>query len=80
MTADGYKCNITVKDNGIGIAEDSISSITEAFKREDKISSLIQGTGLGLSIVKHNLDLLGGTLNIESEVDLGTTVTVTIPR
>lgn len=80
MTADGYKCNITVKDNGIGIAEDSISTITEAFKREDKISSLIQGTGLGLSIVKHNLDLLGGTLNIESEVDLGTTVTVTIPR
>lgn len=80
MTADGYKCNISIKDNGIGIAKESISSMTEAFKREDKISSLIQGTGLGLSIVKHNLDLIGGTMNIESEVDSGTTVTVTIPR
>lgn len=80
LKADEYKCTIAVSDNGIGIAEDSIGNLTEPFKREDKISSLIQGTGLGLSIVKHNLDLLGGTLNIASVIDEGTTVTITIPR
>lgn len=80
MIADGYNCIITVKDKGIGIAKENINNLTEAFKREDKISSLIQGTGLGLSIIKHNLDLLGGTMNIDSELDVGTIVTITIPR
>jgi signal transduction histidine kinase len=80
MEADGYNCIISVKDKGIGIAKENISNLTEAFKREDKISSLVQGTGLGLSIIKHNLDLLGGTMNIESEIDKGTKVTITIPR
>jgi signal transduction histidine kinase len=80
MMADGYNCVITVKDKGIGIAKENINNLTEAFKREDKISSLIQGTGLGLSIIKHNLDLLGGTMNIDSELDVGTIVTITIPR
>lgn len=80
MTADGYNCIITVKDKGIGIANENIDNLTEAFKREDKISSLVQGTGLGLSIIKHNLDLLGGTMLIESELEVGTKVTITIPR
>lgn len=80
MIADGYNCIISVKDNGIGIAKENISNLTEAFKREDKISSLVQGTGLGLSIIKHNLDLLGGEMNIESELEEGTKVTITIPR
>lgn len=80
LAADENKCIIIVSDNGIGIANDSIGNLTEPFKREDKISSVIHGTGLGLSIVKHNLDLIGGTLNIESELEVGTTVTITIPR
>lgn len=80
LIADAYNCVITVKDKGIGIAKENINNLTEAFKREDKISSLIQGTGLGLSIIKHNLDLLGGTMLIESELDIGTKVTITIPR
>ncbi|MFA7325965.1 MAG: HAMP domain-containing sensor histidine kinase [Candidatus Kapaibacterium sp.] len=80
LVADGYNCTITVRDKGIGIAKENINNLTEAFKREDKISSLVQGTGLGLSIIKHNLDLLGGTMNIDSELDVGTKVTITIPR
>lgn len=80
MIADGYNCIITVRDRGIGIAKENINNLTEAFKREDKISSLVQGTGLGLSIIKHNLDLLGGNMKIESELDKGTKVTITIPR
>jgi len=80
MIADEYKSTITISDNGIGIADENINQLTEPFKREDKISSVIQGTGLGLSIVKHNLDLIGGTLNIQSELDIGTKVTITIPR
>lgn len=80
LLADEYKCTISVKDNGIGIAKENINSITDPFKREDKISSVIQGTGLGLSIVKYNLELINGSMSIESELDLGTTVTITIPR
>ncbi len=80
MIADGYSCIITVKDKGIGIAKENINNLTEAFKREDKISSLVQGTGLGLSIIKHNLELLGGSMNIESELEKGTKVTIKIPR
>jgi signal transduction histidine kinase len=41
LTADGYKCNISVVDNGIGIAKESIDSVVEAFKREDTITGTI---------------------------------------
>lgn len=80
LKADVDKCTIIVTDNGIGIAKENIGNITDPFKREDKISSLIQGTGLGLSIVKYNLELINGSMTIESEIDIGTTVTIIIPR
>lgn len=80
LKANGYQCKITVKDKGIGIDKVNVSNLTEAFKREDSISSLVQGTGLGLSIVKHNLALLDGSMEIESELGKGTKVTVIIPR
>ena len=59
-------------DSGLGIPNNEISRITERFYRIDKgRHSGTGGTGLGLAIVKHSLDLLGGTLEIESEINRG---------
>ena len=80
MIADNRNVEITIEDNGIGMEQNSIKEMLEPFKRDDKISGLIQGTGLGLSIIKHNLELLNGTMAIESEVNVGTKVKITIPR
>jgi signal transduction histidine kinase len=46
---------------------------------DDQLNRQNQGTGLGLPIAKHLVELHGGTLNIESEVNVGTTVTITLP-
>ncbi len=68
---------ISVKDTGIGIAPEHQSRIFERFYRVDKSHSKeTGGTGLGLSIVKHAVQYHGGTLKIESELNMGTTVTI----
>lgn len=69
---------MTIRDEGIGIPENEQSRIFEAFVR-GKNTTAIQGTGLGLSIVKKAVDLLGGQICVESQVNKGTTFTVTIP-
>jgi PAS domain S-box-containing protein len=66
---------IAVIDEGIGIAGDETTKIFEPFNRASNASS-IKGTGLGLSIVKRAVDVLGGTLNIRSELGKGTVVTI----
>lgn len=71
---------VTVKDGGIGIAKEHLPYICERFYRVDKSrSKQTGGTGLGLSIVKHVVALYGGSLNIDSEIGEGTTVTVVLP-
>jgi PAS domain S-box-containing protein len=69
---------ISVKDEGIGISEEDQAHLFSSFFR-GKNALNIQGTGLGLHIVKRYLDLLGGSVALESELDKGTTVTLTIP-
>lgn len=69
---------ISVKDEGIGISEEDKKHLFSSFFR-GKNAINIQGTGLGLHIVKRYLDLLGGTVNLESELGKGTTITFTIP-
>lgn len=72
---------ILVKDNGIGIPREDINRVFERFYRVDKSHSReIGGTGLGLSIVKHGVTFLGGTLDLKSEVDKGTEITVILPK
>ncbi len=71
---------LTVADTGIGIPKEHQSRIFERFYRVDKSHSKeTGGTGLGLSIVKHAVAYHGGTVELESEPDNGTRVTVTIP-
>ena len=70
--------SISIADTGIGIDKKHIPLLCQRFYRVDKShSKKTGGTGLGLAIVKHICALYGATLNIESELDAGTTVTVT---
>ena len=68
---------LTVADTGIGIPAESRERVFERFYRVDKSHSKeVGGTGLGLSIVKHAAAYLGASLELRSEVDVGTTVIV----
>ena len=74
----GYMiARIRVSDTGIGMSQDYMTKIFDAFTREQNTTkSKIAGTGLGMSIVKNYVELLGGTINIESELGKGSTFTV----
>ena len=87
MSVDELPCNEPgyiivrnrVSDTGIGMSEDFLTEIFEAFTREQNTTkSKIAGTGLGMSIVKKYVDLLGGTIEVESEPGKGSTFTVTL--
>ena len=70
---------IRMSDTGIGMSQDYLTKIFEAFTREKNTTkSKIAGTGLGMSIVKNYVDLLGGTIDVESELGKGSTFTVTL--
>ncbi|MEM9840733.1 MAG: ATP-binding protein, partial [Pseudomonadota bacterium] len=71
---------LSVSDSGIGIAKESRDIIFESFRQVDTGGTRsFQGTGLGLAICKQITDLLGGKIDLESEVGFGTTFTITIP-
>lgn len=69
----------SISDTGIGMSQEYLAKIFEAFTREQNTTkSKIAGTGLGMSIVKKYVDLLGGTIDVESELGKGSTFTVTL--
>lgn len=76
----GDSVRISVADQGVGIPEADLPRIFERFYRSDKARSReLGGTGLGLSIVKHIVQLHGGTVEAESELEKGTTIIVSLP-
>ena len=67
----------TIEDNGIGMNPEFLKHIYESFEREHSTTeSGVQGVGLGMSITKRLVDLLGGTIEIESELGVGTKTTL----
>jgi two-component system, OmpR family, phosphate regulon sensor histidine kinase PhoR len=72
---------IVVKDEGIGIKEAELERLFERFYRVDRARSRDSGgTGLGLAIVKHLIEVHGGTIQVESEPNVGTSFSLRIPR
>lgn len=70
-----------VSDTGIGMSEDFLPSLFELFTRERNTTlSKIPGTGLGMAIVKNFVDLMDGSIEVESELGEGSTFTITIPH
>jgi signal transduction histidine kinase len=69
---------ISVQDHGIGISDEDQEHLFSSFFR-GKNAVNIQGTGLGLNIVKRYMDLIGGSIELKSKLEKGTTITLTIP-
>lgn len=69
---------ISITDNGIGMTEEFQKHIFEAFERE-RTSTITHIEGIGMGIVKKLVDLMGGTIEVESKLGEGSTFTVTIP-
>lgn len=67
----------TISDNGMGMSEEFLEHIFEPFARsENVVDTNIQGTGLGMTITNNLVQLLGGTIEIKSKENVGTTITV----
>ena len=80
LTADGCAC-LRVEDNGEGIAPEHLSRLTERFYRVNiSRSRKVNGTGLGLSIARHIMENYGGSLNIQSELNVGSTFSACFPN
>lgn len=78
LERDDGQVVLTVRDHGIGVPDADQPHLFTAFHRASNVSA-ISGTGLGLVIVKQAVDLLSGKIDFESQVGVGTTVTVRIP-
>lgn len=79
--ADEELLTFYVEDTGCGIREEDLEKIFEDFRQVDsKRNRSVEGTGLGLAIVKHLVELMEGTIKVESEYGKGTMVTITIPQ
>ncbi|MDE6664175.1 MAG: response regulator [Lachnospiraceae bacterium] len=75
---DGYaNYEFNIKDNGIGMSEEFVKHIFEPFEREQNATtSGIQGTGLGMAITKNIVDMMNGTIDVQSEMGVGSEFTV----
>lgn len=71
---------LSIRDTGVGIAAADIPKIMESFGQADNTRAGVEeGTGLGLPLVKAMIEMHGGTLELDSEIDVGTTVTICFP-
>jgi two-component system phosphate regulon sensor histidine kinase PhoR len=81
LRAEDSRVTLVVSDGGIGIAPEALPHIFEEFYRAANVKAMgTEGTGLGLSLVKRIVDLYQGEVRVESELEKGTTFTVTLPR
>jgi len=83
LSDEKIRCRYTVSDTGIGMSEDFQRTMFDPFSQEGKVLNAHgSGTGLGLAIVNRIVDLMGGTIEVESSPGEGTAITVTmvLPR
>ena len=79
-TDDTRILHFTMKDTGVGMDESFIPKLFEPFSQEDATTTnRYGGSGLGMAITKNMVDLMGGTITVESQKGIGTTFTVDLP-
>lgn len=71
---------LSVSDTGIGIPQDELSKIFDRFHRIESTAKTTSGTGIGLALTLECIKLLGGTLDVQSELGKGSTFSVRLPR
>lgn len=79
LNNNGGLLNIIVSDTGIGIPEKDLPYIFERYYQSSKTVKDKKGTGIGLYFVKSYVELHGGRINIQSENDMGTTISISLP-
>lgn len=78
---DTFALQMSIEDTGIGIKQEDIGKLFDSFKRlEESKNQYIEGTGLGLNITRQLVELMHGTIEVESEYGKGSCFTVTIPQ
>jgi len=81
LRRNDWDFTISVQDNGCGIHEDQQDSIFEMFRQADgSATEYHEGTGLGLALVQNLMRLLKGSIEVQSELKVGSTFTISIPR
>src|SRR5205823_8333317 len=71
---------LTIQDGGLGIPEADLPHIFDRFRRGSNVNGQIPGTGIGLSGARQIVEQHGGSVSLESQIGVGTTVTVRLPR
>jgi two-component system sensor histidine kinase AtoS len=74
MDGDQRSVTLEITDTGVGMDQEALNRIFEPY-----FSTKATGTGLGLTIAKRNTELNGGTISVQSQRGVGTTVTMTLP-
>jgi signal transduction histidine kinase len=79
LRRDAGLLRVEIADTGVGIDPDEMSRLFEPFYRSPQTANMAEGSGLGLAVVRSLVDLMGGTIRVDSRVGQGTSVTVEVP-
>jgi CheY-like chemotaxis protein len=71
--------SVEISDTGVGIDPDEMARLFEPFYRSPQTAGMAEGSGLGLAVVRSLVDLMGGTIHVDSRAGQGTSVTVEVP-
>lgn len=76
---DHHLLIITIKDNGVGMDNETLNRLFERYYRGTNTSSSKNGTGLGMTITKKLIELHGGSIKVRTELEIGTTIRILLP-
>jgi PAS domain S-box-containing protein len=79
-TAEARSVRIGISDNGPGLSAPQAARLFQAFERLDAVRTGVEGAGLGLALSKHLMDAMGGEIGLDSEVGIGSTFWLRLPR
>jgi len=71
--------SVEISDTGVGVHPEEMSRLFEPFYRSPQTAAMAEGSGLGLAVVRSLVDLMGGTIRVDSQLGQGTSVTVEVP-